>query len=118
MASGAPVLVEKRAERGLLGCPALSPAITGTMLDNPLHKQQQLWEKSLEWLRMLKVRCYSVLSQGDWEYARNVAMCCSEEQHNILLMKLESHISRETPKTLIMPERHQGNAVLAFYFWP
>lgn len=43
---------------------------------------------------------------------------CSEEQHNILLMKLESHISRETPKTLIMPERHQGNAVLAFYFWP
>lgn len=67
---------------------------------------------------MLKVRCYRVLSQGDWEYARNSALCCSEEQHNILLMKLESHTSRETPKTLITPERHQGNAVLTFYFWP
>lgn len=38
--------------------------------------------------------------------------------HSILLVKLESHVSRETPKTLIMPERHQGNAVLTFYFWP
>lgn len=88
----------KRAGRGLLGHPALSPAITGTMLYNPLHKQQQLWEKGLEWLRMLKVRCYRVLSQGDWEYVRNAGLCCSEEQHNILLMKLESHTSRETPR--------------------
>lgn len=108
----------KKAERGLLGRPALSPAITGTVLYNPLHKQQQLWEKGLEWLRMLKVRCYRVLSQGDWEYVRNAAMCCSEEQHSILLMKLESHVSRETSKTLIMPEKHQGNSVLTFYFWP
>lgn len=67
---------------------------------------------------MLNVRCYRVLSQGDLEYAKNAALCCLEEQHNILLMKLESHISTETPKTLIMPKRHQGNAVLAFYFWP
>jgi len=66
---------------------------------------------------MLNVRCERVLSQGDLEYAKNAALCCLEEQNNILLTKLESHISRETPKTLIMPEGHVGNAVFAIYLW-
>lgn len=67
---------------------------------------------------MLNVRCERVLSQGDLKYAKNAALCCLEEQNNILLTKLESHTSRETPKILIMPERHVGNEVFAFYLWP